>query len=411
MSSQARLFFVTVIVAAAFILRTACVPGQSTNEKTPATGAISGRVTIAGKGAANITVAAYSQETINQRKSVARAVTDGEGRYRLTGLPPAQYQVASLTPDLTPAEQNQVNDFSGMFGAASKSITLAAGEEVENVDLKLVRGGVITGRVTDANNKPVVEEQITLVPVDDNGNLRNIRTQFFGNDLYQTDDRGVYRIYGLAPGRYKVSAGMESGGGIGGVRGFYPRTFYPDTPDQTKARVVEVTEGSEATGIDIQLGRQEVTFNVSGRVVDAETGQPVVGGSLSYLIASENPERFSPFYMGEPTNTRGEFKLTGLPPGRFGVYLSAEFEGGEYYSEVAYFEVVDKDVTNVEVKATRGLALSGLVVIEGAGPDNAAAQLERLRISAAAMQPPQERNRGASRIARDGSFRIGGLRA
>jgi len=414
MSSHPRLFFAAVIVAAAFVFWPASAPGQSGNEKIPETGAISGRVTIAGKNAANITVAAYSPETISQRKSAARAVTDTEGRYRLTGLAAAQYQITSLTPDLTTADQTQVNDFGFVIAASSKSITLAAGEEVENIDLKLVRGGVITGRVTDANNKPVVEEQISLIPVDDNGNQsRNMRIPFGGSDLYQTDDRGVYRIYGLAPGRYKVSAGIESGGGIGGVRGFYARTFYPDTPDQTKARVVEVSEGSEASDIDIQLGRQEETYSASGRVVDGETGEAVVGAQLSYLVATENPGRYSPFYIGDGSGKRGEFKLTGLSPGRFGVYLSSEFEGGDYFSEITYFDVVDKDVTGLEVKARRGLTLGGVVVVEGAGPSKSPAQTERLRISASAMQQsqPQERNAGTSTIAQDGSFHIGGLRA
>jgi hypothetical protein len=39
---------------------------------------------------------------------------------------------------------------------------LAAGEEVRDIDIKLVRGGVITGRVTDAENNPIVEERVNL---------------------------------------------------------------------------------------------------------------------------------------------------------------------------------------------------------------------------------------------------------
>jgi protocatechuate 3,4-dioxygenase beta subunit len=413
MTRQARLIFAVIIVAAIIVCYPASVPGQAGDQKTPSTGAISGRVTIGGKAAANVSIAAYSLETMNARREPAKTVTDSEGRYRLTGLPPAQYQVLTLTPDLTSADEEQEGNFGFMFARSSKSVTLAAGEDVENVDLKLVRGSVITGRVTDANDKPVVEEFITLLPVDEKGTqLRNPRMPF-RSESYQTDDRGIYRIYGLPPGRYKVSAGMESGGGINYARAFYPRTFYPDTPDQNKARVVEVAEGAEATGIDIQVGVQEKTYSATGRVVDAETGQPIAGVRLSYFVNTKSAGRYSPMYVDNPTGARGLFQISGLSPGNYGACVTSEYEAGDYYSDIAYFDVVDRDVSGVEVKATRGLTLSGVVMLEGEAQGSASPKIEKMRIFAWAMQASdsQARNGGTSAVGSDGSFRISGLRA
>lgn len=406
MSSLARPFIYLIILAFIFI-QAASSPAQSGDQKAPATGSISGRVTVGAKAAAGVPVAAFAMEMIGRRRPAARAITDGEGRFRLSGLPPAQYQVTTLSPDLTTADRNQRSDFNFGFFAVSKGVTLAAGEEVEDIDLKMVRGGVITGRITDATNKPVVEEEVTLESVDENGKAISNTRQIFNYEMYQTDDRGIYRVYGLPAGWYKVSVGVEPGGGINHERVYYPRTFYPDTPDTAKANVIELKAGTEASGIDIQVGRHEETYRVSGRVVDSDTGQPVGGARVSYLVNPQNPERNSPF-IGLAAGTRGEFQLSGFTPGQYGVYVSSQFDGGDHYSEITYFEVVDKDVTGIEIKAMRGLTVSGVVVTEGDAPTS----FDRLRISASVMQqsPSPNNSGGVSTVGADGSFRVGGLK-
>jgi len=412
MSRQARLILAVIIVAVVIVCHSASAPGQAGNQKIAVAGSISGRVTLGGKAAVNVSVGAYTLENMNARREPAKTVTDAEGRYRLTGLPPAQYQVLPLTPELTATDEEQESNFGFMFAPTSKSVTLSAGEDVENVDLKLVRGAVITGRVTDANDKPVVEEFISIMPIDEKGTQsRNLRMPF-RSESYQTDDRGIYRIYGLPPGRYKVSAGMDSGGGTNFGRAFYLRTFYPDTPDQNKARVVELAEGAEATGIDIQVGLQEKTYSATGRVVDAETGQPIAGVRLSYLVNPKNSGGYSPMYVDTPTGARGSFQISGLSAGSYGVYVTSEYEAGDYYSEIAHFDVAEKDVSGIEVRATRGLTMSGVVVTEGEGPGGVSPKIEKMRMFAWAAQgtDSQPRNGGAAAVGSDGSFRVSGLR-
>src|SRR6185503_7780836 len=84
-----------------------------------------------------------------------------------------------------------------------QNIILSANEDLSDIDMKLVRGAVITGRVTDAENKPVIGESVSLQLVDENGAPSRFGSSRSSHDeMYQTDDRGVYRIYGLAGGRY-----------------------------------------------------------------------------------------------------------------------------------------------------------------------------------------------------------------
>ncbi|HEX8709876.1 MAG TPA: hypothetical protein VF723_16665, partial [Pyrinomonadaceae bacterium] len=229
-------------------------------------------MTLNDKGLGGIVVALFSTDArTGQGGPIGRATTDFEGRYRLTRISAGRYSVAPLTPAMVGAG-------AGVFDEPGKPVTLAEGEVVEKIDFALRRGGVITGRVTDADGRPVIGEYVRLNTADQQqGSVRNPFA--LNSSINQTDDRGIYRIYGLADGRYTVSVGEATQDGTlrrgYGRRGYYRRTFHPNVTDQSKAAIIEITDGSEATGVDIVLGRKARTFTVTGRVLDAETGQPV----------------------------------------------------------------------------------------------------------------------------------------
>jgi hypothetical protein len=77
------------------------------------------------------------------------------------------------------------------------------------------------------------------------------------NDVLRayTDDRGVYRAYGLPAGRYKVKVGDPSTGRTKVLfgRAPLPESYHPGVTNRSKAEVVEVAAGSEATDIDIRV--------------------------------------------------------------------------------------------------------------------------------------------------------------
>src|SRR6185436_7299860 len=109
--------------------------------------------------------------------------------YHLSGLPAASYQVTSFTPNMIAAENVSQSPMGYGYFPTSKTVLLAAGEDVTEIDLKLARGGVITGRVTDADDKPIAEERVSLQPIAENGQQPpRLPTQISGT-AYQTDDR------------------------------------------------------------------------------------------------------------------------------------------------------------------------------------------------------------------------------
>src|SRR5256885_15471926 len=241
---------------------------QSTNSQTGpakknADAAVSGRITIKGKPAPEVIVGLRrNQNEPGASDTTFKAVTDQDGKYRITDVPAGSYQVAPVAPAFV------ISDVNKSYG---QSLIIAEGDSIAGIDFDLVKGGVITGKVTDADGHPVMEERLSLLAADyPRSGPSHVSVDF------QTDDRGIYRMFGIRPGRYKVSIGVDN---IGVYRGFgtgrsLPITFYPDATDAAKATVIEIGEGTEATDIDITIAAATQNFSVSGHVVDGETGKP-----------------------------------------------------------------------------------------------------------------------------------------
>lgn len=405
---QSRLLSRITIVGALFFLLTSIVSAQSSEPKPKPNGSISGRITIDGKGAAGVPVAAVEGQSVNRSDAPARAFSDVEGNYQISGLAPAQYQVWTLTPALI-SEPTEFPNYVSYAGAV-KSILLGAGENVSGVDLKLIRGSVITGRVTTADNKPVVEERLSLQVVDANGNPPRFGGPIFStyDQMFQTDDRGVYRIFDLPPGRYKVSVGDSATDGMIRSRR-YDKTYYIDPTDQSKPAIIELGEGDEAKNIDIKVQPASKTYSISGRVIDAETGVPIAKGHVLFMPVGKDANTGG---SGIQTDERGEFMWGGFAPGRYSVTASGDPYGGNYYSDPVYFDVADKDVTGIEVKTVPGLSVAGVITADGLSTKELFTLLPNLMIIISGASPVdnQVRNVGRSAVSPDGSFLVQGLR-
>ena len=399
-----RSFIIVVLVFAWITIANA----QAGDPKPKPTGSISGRVTIDGQAAAGIPVAAVSGETVNRRDATARAMTDVQGYYLISGLSPGQYQIWTLTPGMIGDPGTAANYYSPYPGT-TKNIILGANEDVQGVDLKLIRGAVITGRVTNADNKPVISEHVSLQLLDGRGNVRMGAINSPNDEMSQTDDRGIYRIFGLPPGLYRVSVGYDPADGMRrGQR--YSRTFYPDTGDQSKATIIELKEAEVVTNIDIKVEAALPTYVVSGRVVDKESGLPIPKAGVSFVLVSKDGARNPSF--GIPADDRGEFNFGGISPGRYTAAPTSQIYGGNFYGEPVAFEIVDRDVTGLELKAIPGLTVSGVVTVDGMSTKDLLALLPTLKLAARSTSPANEQigSGGSSSIAPDGSFQIDGLR-
>lgn len=228
-----------------------------------------------------------------------------------------------------------------------------------------------------------------------------------------TDDRGIYRIYGIAPGRYRVSVGVplnQEYGRMGVENNYLPITYHPGVPDESKARLIEVSLGSEITGVDITTGRVEKAYTVRGRVVDADTGKPMANQECGYGSVShtDDGDFLNSTASGARSDDKGEFRIDGVVPGKYVAILDIS-KSGEFYSLPTSFEITDGDISGVEIKAYRGASISGTVTIEGLSEQEAATKFSEINLVFTVPTEIRILQQPEIKITSDGSFRTTGL--
>jgi protocatechuate 3,4-dioxygenase beta subunit len=327
-------------------------------EKAPAT--IAGRITLDSKEAAGVVIlltpdAGGHVSFGGERAPGLSAVSDPEGRYRLTNIPPGGYRLTAFGPAY-------VVEGEGDLFRPGKMVNLAEGEHVEGLDMSLTRGGVITGRVTDEDGRGVIGEPVRVYKLGPDGQPISETGMGAMFARWETDDRGVYRIFGLEPGKYLVAAGGAAIGSVpyfgGDGGGYYLQTFYPGTVEDAQARLVVVKGGEEAGEVDIKIVSPAKGFTVTGRVVDAETGDPVPGVTIKYSTSSvgksgsriQTAVTYSQGSQVAVSNSLGEFRFEGLRPKSYRFFI-VNPQGGDADGGQVESDVVDGDVNGLEIKA------------------------------------------------------------
>ncbi len=395
-------------------------------DNRPRNSLISGRVTLGGNPLQNKIVLVTEIPERNRQEAgdvsfsfggssaaAYSARTDADGRYRITGLPAGKYEVHPQAGAYVPEKKS---------GESEQTVTLDDGEARENVNFALVRGGVITGRVTNAEGHPLIERSVTVQSAAKDKQSPAEEGVF--SETAETDDRGVYRAYGIRAGRYVVSAGAGRFGLDGQTASKYPKTYHPNTTEEAQARVIEVAEGGEVTDVDIRLGAARKGFEAAGRVIDAETGQPLPQVSLMCFAVGSKDGVMADFNGTARSDEKGGFLFIGLQPGQYTIQMTPTFAGlngapSEHYAEALKFEVTAGDVGGLELRAKRGASLSGVAILEAAPDQKGKTGLGQLMLAATVM--PAEENSGEPSVASmmsgmgmtklnsDGSFRITGL--
>src|SRR6185369_4741299 len=351
----------------------------------------SGKVTFKNKGVASILVIAVDTNYRDgEERSHNRALTDIDGNYLINNVPTGDYLVYPVAPELV-VESDQ-------------RVTITAGETIRDINFAMVHSGAITGRITDADGQPRIKATVSVVRVEPESDYERHKFAFF-----RTDERGIYDASGLRPGKYKVSVGQPVPRQIpmpnipGYTQKIFRQTFYPSVTDPEKATILEVTESSEIKDIDI-VASAVSTFKLTGRIIDGETGKPLPNVRL--IVQHSN---FSASSGSFSSDSNGEFKLEGATAGSYKLMI---YSHSDWRADPLTVDVIDKDLTGLEIKAMRGASLAGVVVMENSDDKVAAPKLSDLLVFAVPnLSTPDYTPINPIQVNADGSFKIAGLTA
>ena len=320
------------------------VAPKSTDE--PTTGSISGKVV--NESGQPVTGASAVVRRINSTLGGRTTTTDAEGNFRVNNLERGLYTItatvaAHISPPSAPGEPPSYYRIG------------------DSVNLRLVRGGVITGTVTNSHGEPVVAVRVRAMMVRD-ANGRPPTSTFVGLYQYQTDDRGIYRLFGLVPGTYLVSAG-----GLGMQQfNFNPYDFdtptYAPSSTRDNAAEVSVTSGEE-TNVDIRY-RGEPGYIISGTV---KVVAPMNTATISLTPAAGSLT--STGNTVQPPGGRG-FAFNGISDGEYDL-VAQEFTPSQgpavstiQLSEPKRITIKGASVTGIELTTKPLGSVSGRIVLE-----------------------------------------------
>jgi hypothetical protein len=402
------------------------------------TSVVSGTVVVAGTGqpARRARVVLNATESGGSRTTM----TDESGRFTFSGLAGGRYSLSASKTGHVGVTFGQNRP-----GRPGTAIQLADGEKF-TADLQLPRGSVITGTVLDEYGEPTPGTQVRALRFAMQAGGRRLQQSGSGT----TDDRGIYRIFGLQPGDYIVSAAprnagpavdagqlqaqldalrqrMATAGADADVtrelavrasllQGAIPQqeeqatgyapVYFPGTTTHSSAATVTLGIGEERAGVDFQLQRVPMA-RVEGTVVNSTT---VAADNVQVTLSNlaESTPGLGPFTAR--VDPEGRFRLTNVPPGNYRL-LARTSSGGRGRGgadpaalaarggragtspsmSVRLWGSVDvpvdgRSVSGIIVTLQQGMTVSGRIAFDGTTAQ-IPADLTRLRVNLAPADP------------------------
>jgi hypothetical protein len=308
-----------------------------------------------------------------------------EGRYSLPDLPAGSYTISA----------DKVGFVTQAFGASRPArpgtrVTLEPGRDRSDLDIRLPRGSVLSGRLYDESGEPIVRVSVRAM------RYRYVQGQrrLFPSGYGDTDDRGQFRIFGLEPGTYILSAVARSD--VTNISNLaaaqrstnFASTYYPGVSSVAEAITVSLGLQQEISALDFML-QLVPTVSVSGVVISQ--GEATSGASVA--LVPEDPEGAStgPVY-GARMLPDGTFRVSSVPPGRYLAVARGATQVGRSGGQatrrasmlmaIQPLTVAGVDVTNLGLVLTEGGTLTGLVVAESGASTGGAVRLPRFRLVA-----------------------------
>ena len=324
-----------------------------------ATASIVGRVTAADTGRAlrGAVVVALSWDVMRVPKTTA---TDESGRFEFRGLLAGRYELSLNVTGYVPYETS-----GNRVGNSLPPIDLAEGARFEKASITLYRPCALEGRLVDEFGDPAPNVLVQVTRFEYAAGRKRLMPVGSRTAPRPTDDRGHFRVFGLTPGTYYVTALGGAFVDAGGPAGFAP-TYFPGTSEISEARPINLKLGETTPEVTFQLAAVR-TISVGGTLVGGD-GQPVKQGTL--MLMTRDSLRLAAFTMARAiSGPDGSFLFRNVPPGLYTVQAwgrpitaAGNLNASEFGS--CPVAVAGPDVLGVIVNVARGASARGRLVFE-----------------------------------------------
>ena len=290
-------------------------------------------------------------------------VTDSGGHFQFKGLEAGRYHLSV----------NRVGFVSQEYGQRKPEdpgalLTLRPGQEVKDLLFRLIPSAVIAGKILDEDGEPLPE---VLVSALRQVYLEGKRSLSIETSV-QTNDLGEYRLFGLRPGRYFVSAGFPQWSRFArgdnsedtqpGQQG-YAKMYYPGTPDAARAIAVPVKAGEEIPSLEI-LMRQVLVYRIRGHVYNQITHKTGAQSNIFLMPKTRSREWTGEDQQNPVQKPDGSFEISDVLPGSYVLIAMWHDEGSSHIARVP-IEVSNADVEGITITITPGTDIPGRIIWEG----------------------------------------------
>jgi hypothetical protein len=256
--------------------------------------------------------------------------TNDQGSFVLRDIEPGGYQLSAQRDGyLTTTTFRR-----GAFRMPPR-FTLSRGEDITNVTFRLRPWAVISGKIRFEDGDPAVGVPVELYR---QYHLRG-RRGFTRVATGVTDDRGDYRVHGLAPGAYFVAAnfqGDQTGPGVEDQPRIdsngqevplpsYTTTFFPNTQRLSEASPIRLREGDDLIGIDIYL-RPVERVKLAGRITDGISGSTLTAATITLERLDSGNTGTLPVPINLTFDRDGFFHIDNVAPGSYQLWVDASVQ-------------------------------------------------------------------------------------
>ncbi len=329
------------------------------------------------------------------------AITGSDGRYEFRNLPPGEYALSVSRTGFAPQQ------FGEHRAAAPAVVSLAPGQKVTGIDVAMPPAGVIAGQILDEDNQPFAGARVDALV----SRLENGQNTLVPVSTTQSDDRGNFRLGGLAAGEYYVSAFDPAFAGVGDETGAltYPATYYPGTPHADQATRVAVVAGEEPVKKVVFPLRIVRPARVSGELATIDRRQLTSGAVIMSPVHGQG-------LTAVPTRDvvilpDGTFAFRNVPPGRYQIRARGEAAaGGTALFATFTIAVEGRDIDGLTLTLSPGATLEGMLNVEAVSAPRPLS-FAGVRVRAPFADGTSFGDSITGDVGPDGAYRIRGLMA